>query len=335
MTRRCVLWALVLVGCGEAAPPAVRAVEVAAPAVEPGPEACARCHGEVVAAWRTSMHARAWDDPVFRLEYDERPLEVCRDCHAPPRSAPGRATGIDCAACHVRDGQILAASPSAAGLRAHPMRAAPELRTPEFCGECHQFGFVADGVHAPDEALQNTLVEHYASEAYARGTSCVACHMPGGSHGFPGIHDPQRLAGAVTVGVTARREQGTVVVAVTLAGAAIGHAFPTGDVFRRGVLRVTTPAGAAEELEMRRWLARTAEGPDDELLVRTIDDTRVPPPGQGVVRETLVLVDAEATTVDWELVLHRLPPHRAARSGLDPAVVTRVVKRGQAPVRAE
>jgi len=319
-------WGLLLAlgACGEAAR------GEAGPALDLSPDACAGCHAEAADSWRTSMHARAWDDPVFRREYEGRPHEACRDCHAPVTSAPGRATGIDCAACHVRGGEVLAGEVSAAGLRAHPMRAAPELRAPEFCGQCHQFAFIADGVHAPDEALQNTLIEYYASSADARGLSCVSCHMPAGSHAFPGIHDPRQLARALKVDVAARRVAGGIDVAVTLEGADIGHSFPTGDVFRRAVLRVSTPNGVSAELEMQRWLARTADEEGEASHVRTVDDTRVPPPGQGVLRETLHLQDAEATEVVWEVVLHRLPPARAAAAGLGPEVVTRFVAGGQA-----
>lgn len=308
------------------------AVESVRAAIDPTPQACGKCHAEVVEAWQHSMHAHAWDDPVFRLEYDARPLASCRDCHAPPTSAPGRATGIDCATCHVRDGEILAMRTSAAGMKAHPMRRAPELGTPEQCGECHQFAFLDDGVHDPNEALQDTLVEFRESDAFARGQTCQSCHMPGGSHALLGIHDPEMLARAVDVEVLARRSEGGIDVAVTVRGADIGHAFPTGDVFRRAVLRVHTASGAEAELEMQRWLARTTDPDGEDLHVRTVDDTRVPAPGRGVLEESLHLDDTDATTVAWDLVLHRLPPARAAEAELDAAVVTRTVARGEAIV---
>lgn len=301
-------------------------------AIDPSPEACAKCHAELVEAWRHSMHAHAWDDPVFRLEYDARPHASCRDCHAPPTSAPGRATGIDCATCHVRDGEILAMQTSEAGIEAHPMRRAPELGTPEQCGACHQFTFLDDGVHDPNEALQNTLVEFQGSDAFARGQTCQSCHMPGGSHALPGIHDPGMLARAVEVEVRARRANALIDVSVTLRGGDIGHAFPTGDVFRRAILRVSTASGVEAEMQLQRWLARTTDPDGEDLHVRTVDDTRVPAPGRGVVEETLHLADADATAVAWELVLHRLPPARAAETDLDAGVVTRTVARGQAIV---
>ena len=115
--------------------------------------------------------------------------------------------------------------------------------------------------------------------------------MTAGSHAFPGIHDPQMLGRAVDVEVLARRTESGIDVDVELRCADIGHAFPTGDVFRRAVLRVRTPGGAEDELELQRWLARTTDPDGEDMHVRTVDDTRVP--ATGVLQETLQLPDDE------------------------------------------
>jgi Cytochrome c554 and c-prime len=323
-----------LLGCsrasGEPAQP-----ELARTELDRSPEACAVCHEEIAAQWRGSMHARAWDDPVFRRELEARPAPSCRGCHAPASSAPGRTTGVDCASCHVRDGEILASTVSSAGTRAHPMRLEPRLRTAESCAECHQFQFTDDGVHDPAEALQNTVVEHRDSESFARGEHCQACHMPElrghASHGFPGIHDPEQLAGAVDVELTARHRGASIEIEVRVRGADIGHAFPTGDVFRSAVLRVYTDQDASE-IVMQRWLASTVDADGTDLHVRTVDDTRVPAPGRGELREIVELHDAGATEIGWELLLHRVPPARAAVVGLTPEQATRRVQSGITPV---
>jgi hypothetical protein len=247
-----------------------------------------------------------------------------------PRAADVRGRALERRRlCHVRDGEILAAEPSAAGMNAHPVRRAPELATPEHCGQCHQFAFRDDGMHDPEEALQNTLGEFYGSDASRRGKTCQSCHMTAGSHAFPGIHDPQMLARAVNVEVLARRTGSGIEVDVALRGADIGHAFPTGDVFRRAVLRVRT-SSAEDELELQRWLARTTDPDGEDLHVRTVDDTRVP--ARGLLQETLQLPDDGATSVTWDLVLHRVPPTRAKEAGLDADVVTRLVAQGEATV---
>lgn len=337
--ERLAVCSVVALGCATDEPaeaePKAEADSAASAPIDPRPHACGACHAEELEAWKGSMHARAWDDPVFRLEYDARPHPSCRDCHAPVSSAPGRTTGVDCATCHLEGGEILAVHVSEPGLRAHPMRLTPALGTPEHCGDCHQFAFENDGVHDPEEALQSTLEEYRGSDAHARGHTCQSCHMPDGSHALRGIHDPQMLARAVDVGVVAHRSADGIDVAVTLRGANIGHAFPTGDVFRRAVLSVRTDAGVEARIEMQRWLARTTDPDGEDLHVRTVDDTRVPAPGKGVLEETLVLADPGARTVTWELVLHRLPPGRAARGGLDPSVTTRLVARGEAVIEPQ
>ena len=43
---------------------------------------------------------------------------------------------------------------------------------------CHQFGFTDDGIHDPNEALQDTVHEWEGSEAAAEGRACQGCHMP-------------------------------------------------------------------------------------------------------------------------------------------------------------
>ncbi len=334
--RRGALACVLAAACGDAgarAEPATAQLPREVPAIDPHPDSCARCHAEVAAQWRGSMHAHAWDDPVFRAEYDARPAQSCRDCHAPPSSAPGRSTGIDCASCHVAHGEVLATRVTAAGLAAHAMRVDARLSDERSCAGCHQFAFTDDGVHDPAEALQNTVEEHRASEAFARGETCTSCHMAeGGGHAFGAIHDPEQLARAVEVDVAARRHAGTIAVEVKVRGAAIGHAFPTGDVFRSAVLTVETERGASDELVMQRWLARTADADNRGFHVRTVDDTRVPPPGQGELVEQLELPDDGSNEVGWTLVLHRVPRERAQAAGLDPQQVTRAVAGGRARV---
>ena len=130
----------------------------------------------------------------------------------------------------------------------------------------------------------------------------------------------------------AQRKGNGIDVDVRIAGADIGHSFPTGDVFRSAVLRVSTPGGASEEIVMQRWLAQTLDPDGEDLHVRTIDDTRVPAPGQGELREQLRLEDGDAIELVWELVLWRVPPSSPAAEGIDPAVLRRVVSQGRAPI---
>ena len=49
--------------------------------------ACEKCHADIAAEWRGSMHQQAWIDPVFQEAYDIGPLAFCRGCHAPEADA--------------------------------------------------------------------------------------------------------------------------------------------------------------------------------------------------------------------------------------------------------
>ena len=345
------VWAVV-VGCGgcggcggesakEDAPtgssdPSLATVEPSARAIDARPAACGECHPDVVADWQTSVHAQAWTDPVFRAEYDPAPAASCRNCHDPPARAPD-THGIDCATCHVRDGQVLATGTSPEAAAAHPITVEPTLASVDACAGCHQFQFSDDGVHDSAEALQDTVAEWRTSVAAGEGRTCLDCHMPAGSHRLPGASDPTLLAGAVDVAITAERAAGgTIVAEVELRGDEIGHAFPTGDVFRQGRLTLRTDAGARETVVLQRWLARTADPDHAASHVRTVDDTRVPPPGTGVLRERVELANSEdsarATAITWTLELHRLPPKQARERGLDPALTVIPVAAGSVAI---
>ncbi len=166
---------LVLLACSEAASrePVARAASPAT--VDVRPDACAECHAAIVDEWRGSLHARAWDDPIFRAEYDRAPAQSCRDCHNPSTRASGQA-GIDCASCHVREGAIVAARASEAGRAAHAIRVEPRLATVEHCADCHQFRFSDDGTHDPAayhifrvEALSDAWSCEMITRGFVRG----------------------------------------------------------------------------------------------------------------------------------------------------------------------
>ncbi len=320
-------------------PPAVTTSPVRGAELDPSPEGCKRCHAEIVDAWRGSMHAQAWTNPVFRAEYDPAPKDSCRACHAPPNGSVD-AHGVDCASCHVRGQTILGTRSSEAGRAAHPVRIDGGLSSPARCGTCHQFDHADDGVHDPTEPLQATLDEWRKSDAFREGTTCVDCHMGlgagGRGHEFVGLGSPDLLASAVDVSVRPRRTaDGSLSVDVELTGAVIGHSFPTGDVFRRGVLRLWTAGGSEASISMQRWLARTADPDGLDTHVRTVDDTRVPPPGDGQLTEQLALDDTSADWVNWTLEIHRLDLVVADQRGIahEDAVVVVLSGRARVPPR--
>jgi hypothetical protein len=108
--------------------------------------------------------------------------------------------------------------------------------------------------------MQATLREHEQSNS--RTVPCASCHMPlvgtgaakHRSHAFPGGHEPELVKGALRVRAERRAADRVVLV---LQAERVGHAFPTGDLFRR--LEVSAEAVGSEYQAVgstRRYLSR-------------------------------------------------------------------------------
>lgn len=327
------------------------------------PAECATCHAEIAAEWQGSAHARAFVDGVFLAEYLPAQERFCRQCHAPlvqdpsaPEAAALLARGVDCAACHVRDGHVLGARGT--GDADHAARRDARLRTSAFCGPCHQFDFPApaDGVprrYRPGRPLQDTLAE-WRQSAY-RDVPCQDCHMPQvasaapappraddpraaaptrhRSHAFSTLDSPALLARAVKVRATARRGGQSLDVTLELAPGALGHAFPTGDMFRQVEVSVRVGPEVRTAL-LERIFAQTIDPDARGHALEQVDDTRVLP-GQRW-RHRFRFSSAEpGATVRWSLTLFRLDPGVARRRGLPDALVRIPVAAGAllAPAR--
>jgi hypothetical protein len=127
---------------------------------------CAGCHRQEHAEWQASAHARSVTEPVFKAAFAAEPRVLCRSCHSPlvqqhptlltqgpaiPRSVAVSGTpnphydaalaneGVTCVTCHVRNGAVLTAKPTAPADVPHALRYSPMLRKAEFCAGCHQF----------------------------------------------------------------------------------------------------------------------------------------------------------------------------------------------------
>jgi len=226
------------------------------------PESCGTCHPAQLADWRTSLHARAMGPGVKgqlvdMLATDPAATLQCYTCHAPlteqqeklldPRGtvrpnpafdARLQATGISCAACHVRehrrfgpprrDGSL--GSPAAqAGLPHNGATRTPAFLRAEFCRDCHQFP--ADGSALNGKLLQDTYNEWSAGPFAAAGVSCQDCHMPDRRHLWRGIHDPDMVRSGVTLAVATDKPRyrpgDRLAATVTLTNRRVGHAFPT------------------------------------------------------------------------------------------------------------
>jgi hypothetical protein len=204
-------------------------------------ESCGTCHKEIYEEWKTSIHAKAYDDPFFQAYWNkDKHVWVCLNCHAPlenqqptligeiPRGRVEKAVqepnphfdpdyqkeAITCAACHVRDGVILGPFDDSAA--PHPTKFDPSFRTTQICYRCHnvvsgpaQFYNVGPcGTYAEYEG------RYFMSE---KGFICQSCHMPeverpvahggpirlGRRHLWRGGHDPEMIRRAVAVEVKA------------------------------------------------------------------------------------------------------------------------------------
>ncbi len=203
--------------------------------------------------------------------------------HSPPVQAPGDSWrhGVDCAACHVQDGVVMASrEPSALAVDMHPIRHEPTLGDERLCARCHEFTLQNHTPPAPftygDTPAQATITQWRSSTAAARGTGCTDCHMGAAGHGFPGAHTPELVRGAIDVDV--RLQAGEVVLTLSTD---TPHVVPTGDPFRRIEVRLCADEACTEPLAehvLRRVLVPNATTWD------VVHDRRIPTEGSREVR---------------------------------------------------
>lgn len=306
----------------------------AAPREAAANDGCVGCHTDVARSWQASLHARAFVDDVFRRAFAVEPLAFCRDCHAPERTAAGgpdptrEALGVACVTWHdpAGRGEVLAA-PRGAGESdtplPHAVRREAAFATAAACAGCHDFPFPDVEARGHDGLrMQRTAVEHLASPFAER--SCAACHMPKDAtaagrrgHGFSVAGDEEFLRGALAAQVTRDGER----VVVDLAPRRVGHAFPTGDLFRR-LLVVAEVVGDDWQLfaYADRALGRSfafAPNAFGALVQRETKDDRV----VGPTRLTLDLgPNARGRDIAWRVEWQRVLGGRDAQ-----AVIARTV----------
>lgn len=343
------LAAFVVIAC--AAPAVVTADEIPLPGPAPraavrslpdigavSNEACARCHEEIAAEWRGSLHQRAWNNAYFVRSFAQEPTPFCRKCHAPEAdqsadpSPDARHAGVGCVTCHVVPGGVVGVRATAANKDAHATIGDARLATAAACGACHQFAFPAPpGVETGP--MQDTLGEHARSSA--AGTPCQGCHMPKvtgpkgrahRSHAFRVQGDATMLAKAVEV---KRAELSRGEVRLTIAPGAIGHAFPTGDLFRQAEVRAfAIDAGgralSAPSVEVLGRTFRFAQATPHTVVQSQRTDTRLVGP-----RVVTLSVPEATRRARYQVVWQRLPPPLAAKLGLKMSEHEAVVVEGE------
>jgi len=223
---------------------------------------CEGCHADIAREWLGSRHRQAATNLEFAAAYRDEPDPFCWGCHAPEAPLLAVASdalaqaGVACVTCHV---DARGATHGAAGEgrfgAPHAVQRDEAFRSIADCGACHEFAF-PDPRREHREMMQTTLSEHARSPFAAQ--SCADCHMPRRgadqhrSHAFASTRDPRALRGAVQV--VAERDGN--IARFRVRPNRVGHAFPTGDLFRR--LRVAAEVVVAGKVVRReqRFLAR-------------------------------------------------------------------------------
>lgn len=230
--------------------------------------ACATCHQAIADEWRRSAHRRSGTDPAYVEAVTKEPLPFCRACHVPsgdasrPTPAAVAERGIGCVDCHA------STAPD------HAQRGASKTASPaRTCASCHEFRFPSG-----KGLMQKTATEHARSALSA--SSCESCHMPA-VPGPPRSHvdhrfevDDAMLARALVADVA---RAGPSRIAVRLVPGKVGHAMPTGDLFRRLEVRATATDAATGDVlgTATRYLSRkfrTERVGDTAARVDAFDD---------------------------------------------------------------
>lgn len=274
---------------------------------------CEGCHQAQAAEWRDSLHRDSFANAAFQTSYHRTPFAFCRNCHAPqhavteraePPDAWAAANGVTCLDCHPAEpDELRAAAPHG------------ELGTRDehACGGCHQFEFPGPAsAPAPAGLMQRTIWEHARSE-YA-DVSCTECHMPEvgpdhhRDHTFAVSRDPSLLRASLSAEATRIAPDR---VRFALAPVGVGHAFPTGDLFRRIEIRAIARSAAGEITATdRRYLARHFPPPrrGHPPSIELEPDDRL----TGPTELDLLLPNAtEADVIEWEVSYQRVD-HRDA-----------------------
>ena len=220
---------------------------------------CGACHRDAYQEWTGSMHAQAWTDPYFQVDFTfDRSQQVCLNCHTPlsdqqenlvlgfrdrdkvqPILAPNdsfdealRDEGVTCAVCHVRDGVII--GPFGDTDAPHPTRRDPGMTDGiGVCRQCHTWSLESDGIRSIGF---RRVARSPRSRRAAKSPTVQAGHMPaierplvaGGAprpsrrHLFRGGHDPDTVRRVLAVDVEMTGTEGgqrTAIVGVRNAGA--------------------------------------------------------------------------------------------------------------------
>ena len=314
---------------------------------------CGNCHSDAYQEWASSMHAHAWTDPYFQVDFEfDGSQQICLNCHTPLRDqqedlvlgfrdrekfqpilAPNesfdetlRDEGVTCAVCHVRDGVII--GPFGDTNAPHATRRDPAMT--DGIGACQQ-------CHVVSGERWDTFYQIPPCGTVAEITeggespNCTSCHMPaveralvaGGAtrqsrgHLFRGGHDPDTVRRALTVDVEMKNTgdgQQTATVGVRNTGA--DHYLPTGTPDRHLTVEFTLKGEDGSVLDEQ--IARLKRTIMWRPFIVDLWDTRLP---KGERRTYTFTVDGDASpapvTLDIRVRYHFLDEARRRRIGYE------------------
>lgn len=304
---------------------------------------CAPCHKTAYKNWSTTRHRVAFTNELYQESHAREPSPWCVNCHAPLRllgseTKPHLANeGISCLVCHVREGKILAGEKPKGDSHSYAFR--PEFKDERLCENCHEFNFptaasaMSEGgsFRYTAQPMQSTVSEYRASAFFGK-VSCVGCHVfPGTSqsHLFPGGHALNRLKNDLRIEVT-RENSGKLVLRLFAQG--VGHALPTGDLFRALRVKLSdVSSNHAQEVELRHFFEPipAKNRPTDAPLKTRVREEVLPPPNVDYIsmREYFLDWPRNSKAVVAELYIDYLSRENAWTTAL-PARTTRpLIKR--------
>jgi hypothetical protein len=275
---------------------------------------CEGCHQAIAAEWRGSQHKTAFTDPTFQAALEIEPKAFCRGCHAPEdpdASHPDGAhtLGIGCVTCHLQGDVVISADHDGVSAASHRVARSAAFGSADACAGCHQFPFDDVERRATPLDMQRTIDEHEASLDSMQ--TCADCHMPRAaeghrSHAFASTRSQKDLEKAIVAVASRTSPTG---VSISLVSDGVGHAFPTGDLFRRLAVRAEVTGPDNRVLTgATRYLARHfATGRDrfDAPIREELYDNRVKP-GETSTIELDLGPSAQGMPVRWFVRLERV-----------------------------
>ena len=266
---------------------------------------CGRCHADIYASWKRSMHAFSLSDPVFdvalmqavRAEPAARAL--CLKCHAPVTLYNGDVDlaegitreGVTCDFCHsvtaahvghsetpyvVQPGRVKRSTMARANSPAHDVAFSELHSRSEFCGACH-YHETENGT-----VVMGTFAEWQAGPYAREGVQCQDCHMVLGSgrvvhqdvketsgainlHDL--IHDTNQLKSAVRIRVVdLSYQEGALIATVEITNVGSGHMIPTGVPNRELLLQVEARRGDGSVERREKRYRKVLAGADGKPL---------------------------------------------------------------------